>query len=103
MRKGGYSGNVSCLGFFSFLVMSTMPSHAEGPGDVLQGIGRAMNGEPPPPTIGVSISESGPIGTSSIVSMPSNATLMRAAGLCATGAASTRKTAFLAADPGVVG
>ena len=47
--------------------------------------------------------ESGPIGASSIVSMPSNATLMRAAGLCATGAASTKKTAFLAADPGVVG
>ena len=31
------------------LVMSTVPSHADGPGDVLQGIGRAMNGEPPPP------------------------------------------------------
>ena len=33
------------------LMLSAMPSHAEGPGDVLQGIGRAMNGEPhsPPP------------------------------------------------------
>jgi hypothetical protein len=31
------------------LMLSAMPSQAEGPGDVLQGIGRAMNGEPPPP------------------------------------------------------
>ena len=31
------------------LALNTVPAHAEGPGDVLQGIGRAMNGEPPPP------------------------------------------------------
>ncbi|MBV8937513.1 MAG: hypothetical protein JO095_17150 [Alphaproteobacteria bacterium] len=31
------------------LVLSAAPSHAQGPGDVLQGIGRAMNGAPPPP------------------------------------------------------
>ncbi len=30
----------------SVLALSTTPLYAEGPGDVLQGIGRAMNGEP---------------------------------------------------------
>ena len=35
------------LAFSLVLMASAMPSHAEGPGDVLQGIGRAMNGEPP--------------------------------------------------------
>jgi hypothetical protein len=41
----------SILAFSLVLVLSAMPSHAEGPGDVLQGIGRAMNGQPaqPPP------------------------------------------------------
>ena len=40
---------LSALVFSLVLVLSAMPSYAEGPGDVLQGIGRAMNGEPPPP------------------------------------------------------
>ena len=40
----------SILAFSLALMLSAMPSHAEGPGDVLQGIGRAMNGEPPPPS-----------------------------------------------------
>jgi hypothetical protein len=39
----------SILAFSFVLMLSAMPSRAEGPGDVLQGIGRAMNGEPPPP------------------------------------------------------
>src|SRR5689334_21178380 len=39
----------SILAFSLVFVLGAMPSHAEGPGDVLQGIGRAMNGEPPPP------------------------------------------------------
>jgi hypothetical protein len=33
----------------SVLALSTVPVHAETPGDVVQGIGRALNGEPPPP------------------------------------------------------
>jgi hypothetical protein len=37
------------LAFSLVLMASAMPSHAEGPGDVLQGIGRTMNGEPLPP------------------------------------------------------
>ena len=40
----------SILAFSLVLMLNAMPSHAEGPGDVLQGIGRAMNGEPPPPS-----------------------------------------------------
>jgi hypothetical protein len=39
----------SILAFSLVLMLSAMPSHAEGPGDVWQGIGRAMNGGPPPP------------------------------------------------------
>src|SRR5439155_27105560 len=37
------------IGWISLLALNAVPAHAEGPGDVLQGIGRAMNGEPPPP------------------------------------------------------
>ena len=40
---------LSVLAFSLLLMLIAVPSHAEGPGDVLQGIGRAMNGEPPPP------------------------------------------------------
>ena len=40
---------LSILAFSLVLVLSATPSHAEGPGDVMQGIGRAMNGEPAPP------------------------------------------------------
>jgi hypothetical protein len=40
---------LAVLVFSSVLLIGALPSHAEGPGDVLQGIGRAMNGEPPPP------------------------------------------------------
>jgi hypothetical protein len=42
-------GAEAVLVFSSVLLIGALPSHAEGPGDVLQGIGRAMNGEPPPP------------------------------------------------------
>ena len=31
------------------LLLGTLPASAQNAGDVLQGIGRAMNGEPPPP------------------------------------------------------
>ena len=40
---------LSVLAFSLLLMLIAVPSHAEGPGDVLQGIGRAMNGEPPSP------------------------------------------------------
>jgi hypothetical protein len=40
---------LTVLAFSSVLALSATPAHAEGPGDVLQGIGRAMNGENPPP------------------------------------------------------
>jgi hypothetical protein len=30
----------------SLLALSALPIHAQTPGDVLQGVGRAMNGEP---------------------------------------------------------
>ena len=40
---------LSVLAFSLLFMLSAVPSHSEGPGNVLQGIGRAMNGEPPPP------------------------------------------------------
>jgi hypothetical protein len=32
------------------LLLGTVPASAQNAGDVLQGIGRVMNGEPPPPS-----------------------------------------------------
>jgi len=40
---------LSVLVLSSVVVLSAMPSHAQNAGDVLQGIGRAMSGEPAPP------------------------------------------------------
>jgi len=40
---------LTVLAVSSVLALNAVPAYAEGPGDVLQGIGRAMNGEPPPP------------------------------------------------------
>jgi len=37
------------LAVCSVVALSAVPAHAETPGDVVQGIGRALNGEPPPP------------------------------------------------------
>ena len=37
------------LAVSSLLALNALPVHAENPGDVLQGIGRALNWEPPPP------------------------------------------------------
>jgi hypothetical protein len=41
---------LTVLAVSSVLALSTLPGHAQTAGDVLQGIGRAMNGGPPPPT-----------------------------------------------------
>ena len=38
---------LTVLAITSVLALNAAPVYAEGPGDVLQGIGRAMNGEPP--------------------------------------------------------
>ena len=37
---------LTVLAVSSVLALSTVPVHAQTPGDVLQGIGRQMNGEP---------------------------------------------------------
>ena len=37
---------LTLLAVSSVLALSTVPVHAQTPGDVLQGIGRQMNGEP---------------------------------------------------------
>jgi hypothetical protein len=38
---------LTVLALSSVLALSAVPAHAEGAGDVLQGIGRAMNGQNP--------------------------------------------------------
>jgi hypothetical protein len=43
---GGLDGSINCSDFSSLLALSALPVHAQTPGDVLQGVGRAMNGEP---------------------------------------------------------
>ena len=40
---------LTLLAFSLALLMSALPAHAQTPGDVIQGIGRAMNGELPRP------------------------------------------------------
>jgi hypothetical protein len=92
---------LAVLVFSSVLLIGALPSHAEGPGDVLQGIGRAMNGEPPPPPPDYYWREhqrERAYWHEQHRRMPSNANLTRAAGLCTTSAASTRKTAFTGVD-----
>jgi predicted kinase len=40
---------LAVLAISSVIAVSAVTAHAENPGDVLQGIGRAMKGEPPYP------------------------------------------------------
>lgn len=40
---------LSVLAISMLLMVSALPANAQSAGDVLQGIGRAMNGEPPAP------------------------------------------------------
>ena len=83
---------LTVLTLSSLLALSALPVHAQTTGDVLQGIGRAMNGEPNRPPDWRDRERERPIGTSSAVSTPSSATSMRAAAHWVTSGVTRRGT-----------
>jgi hypothetical protein len=92
-EEGSEMVRLTLLAVSSVLALSTVPVLAQTPGDVLQGIGRQMNGEPVyRDHYWRDLSAGALIGTSSAHST-------RAAARCTTNAGSTRKTGFTAADP----